>query len=202
MPFFGNTASSPNQYATLSSSKEVSTTNLTSDYNSQYYGDTTTAADSNNQYYGQSYDNQNYNQGYNQNYDQGYNQNYDQGYNQDYNSQYPANQYPAGNYENEIAAPQGAPPSSYDAAVPPPVPTTTYESRRESMNPNSHPTVSNITGAYICAYKYDPQLDDELALQVNDQVQIIEEYEDGWMKAVNLTTGKEGMAPRVCIKEA
>jgi len=86
-----------------------------------------------------------------------------------------------------------------DAAPPPPA---NYESRRESMMPDSHPTNTNVAGAYVCAYKYDPQLEDELELQVNDQVQIIEEYEDGWMKAVNLTTGKEGMAPRVCIKEA
>jgi len=179
MPFFGNSASSPNQYATLSASKDVSTTNLTTDYSSQYYSDkgTEAAVADNNQYY---------------------NQGYDQGY-QDYNNQYPASQYtssqyPASSYENEVVS----------TTVPPPTyPTNTnYESRRESMMPNSQPTTTNVTGAYICAYKYDPQLDDELALQVNDQVQIIEEYEDGWMKAVNLTTGKEGMAPRVCIKEA
>jgi hypothetical protein len=183
MPFFGNSATSPNQYATLSTPKEmtdISTSNLTTDYNTQFYPN----VDNNNQY-GSGYNNNQYGSGYNQQ--------------QDYNNQYDANysnQY--GNYESEIAgvstaAPVPAVVSSTDPAH--------YESRRESMMPGSQPTVTNFNGAYVCAYKYDPQLDDELQLQVNDEVQIIEEYEDGWMKAINLTTGKEGMAPRVCIRE-
>jgi len=177
MPFFGNTATSPNQYATLNTPKEMSmsesTNNLTTDYNNQYYNDNG-YNDTNNQYYGQN----NYNQ-QNQ-YDNNYS-----GYN---------NQYPSNSYENDVVS------GNYP---PPPAPATgNYESRRESMMPNSQPTGTSFTGVYVVAYKYDPQLDDELELQVNDQVQIIEEYEDGWMKAVNLTTGKEGMAPRVCIKEA
>ncbi|ORX44847.1 hypothetical protein BCR36DRAFT_414817 [Piromyces finnis] len=183
MPFFGNSASSPNQYATLGSKKEmtdISTSNLTTDYNTQFYPN----VDSN-QY--------NYNQGSNatyNNFEQSrseYNNQYDSNY-QDYN-----NQYPSGNYENEVAVASNINVISDSAQ---------YESRRESMMPGSQPTSTNFNGAYVCAYKYDPQLDDELELQVNDQVQIIEEYEDGWMKAINLTTGKEGMAPRVCIKEA
>ncbi len=76
-----------------------------------------------------------------------------------------------------------------------------YESRRESILPGIQPTAVNVVGNFVVAYKYDPQLDDELALHIDDQIQIIEEYEDGWMKAYNITTGQEGMAPRVCIKE-
>ncbi|KAL6617119.1 hypothetical protein LY90DRAFT_506403 [Neocallimastix californiae] len=180
MPFFGNSAASPNQYATLNTPKEMteSQNNLTADYNNQYYD---VPPVDQNQYYNQG----NNNYGYDQN--QGYGNQYDQNYG--YN-----NQYPSTTYENEIVG------GAMGAGV---APTPgNYESRRESMMPNSQPTTTNVTGMYVVAYKYDPQLDDELELQVNDQVQIIEEYEDGWMKATNLTTGKQGMAPRVCIKEA
>jgi len=182
MPFFGNSAASPNQYATLNTPKEMteSQNNLTADYNNQYYSDVPPVDQ--NQYYSQP----NNNYGYDQN--QGYGNQYDQSYG--YN-----NQYPSTTYENEIV---GAGAMGTGVAPTP----GNYESRRESMMPNSQPTTTNVTGMYVVAYKYDPQLDDELELQVNDQVQIIEEYEDGWMKATNLTTGKEGMAPRVCIKEA
>ncbi|OUM57608.1 hypothetical protein PIROE2DRAFT_64902, partial [Piromyces sp. E2] len=196
MPFFGNSAASPNQFATLSTPKEIndiSTSNLTTDYNTQFYPN----VDNSNQY-----------GGYNQNSTGGFNQGstYNNPYEppqQDYNNQYDpnyqnySNQYPVGNYENEVAAASAIPSAAtiVDSSA-------HYESRRESMMPGSQPTMTNFNGAYVCAYKYDPQLDDELQLQVNDQVQIIEEYEDGWMKAINLTTGKEGMAPRVCIREA
>jgi len=183
MPFFGNSAASPNQYATLNTPKDMpmseSTNNMTSDYNPQFFSDATNV-DNSNQYYNQSSNAYSYDQSQNQ-----YGNQYDSSY-QSYN-----NQYPSTTYENEIAGTAVATTASAN-----------YESRRESMMPNSQPTSTNVNGIYIVAYKYDPQLDDELELQVNDQVQIIEEYEDGWMKATNLTTGKEGMAPRVCIKEA
>jgi len=182
MPFFSNSAASPNQYATLNTPKDMgmteSTSNLTSSYNQQYFSDVGTV-DTTNQYYNQS---SSYGAGFDQSQSQ-YNASY-----QNYN-----NQYPATTYENEIA---GA------AVVQPPVSQANYESRRESMMPNVQPTNTNFNGVYVVAYKYEPQLDDELELQVGDQVQIIEEYEDGWMKATNLSTNREGMAPRVCIKEA
>jgi len=149
MPFFTNSSISPGQYATLRPSKEMSDsqTNLSGNYNNQYYGK------------------ENNNYGYTQN------QNY-------------------GNQNTGYA--------TLGTDQPP----TQYLNRRESIMPNSQPVITNNTGKYIVIYSYEPQLEDELELHINDKVHVIEEYEDGWMKANNITTGEEGMAPKVCIKEA
>jgi len=199
MPFFGNgSATSPPAYSTLGSSnpppsysitkKDImsDTNNLTSDYNTQFYSNVDT-----NQYtYKYEPSNEEYNDQYDVNYQYG-------------------NQYTDNNYDNNVVGTTAADTNNVAAAAETNITidetaqdTANYETRRESMIPGSRPTSTNIPGHYVCSYKYDPQLDDELALHVDDKVQIIEEYEDGWMKAINLTTGQEGMAPRVCIKEA
>jgi len=108
------------------------------------------------------------------------NNNYGYSQNQNYGNQYPLKN---------------------NGTVQPLSPPTQYLSRHESINPSSRPITTNNTGKYIVIYKYDPQLEDELELHVNDKVHIIEEYEDVWMKVKNITTGKEGMAPKVCVKE-
>jgi len=198
MPFFGNSsATSPPAYSTLGSSKAPpsysistkdmnDTNNLTSDYNTQFYNNVDT-----NQY---TYKFEPSNEEFNDQYEVDY--------------QY-GNQYANNNYDNNVVGTTAADTNNVAAAAETKITvndtaqdTANYESRRESMIPGSRPTSTNIPGHYVCSYKYDPQLDDELALHVDDKVQIIEEYEDGWMKAINLTTGQEGMAPRVCIKEA
>jgi len=196
MPFFGNgTATSPPAYSTLSSSKQPpsysitakdmnDTNNLTSDYNTQFYSN----VDSNQYTYKYEPSNEEYNDQYDVNYQYG-------------------NQYSENNYDNNVVGTTAADTNNVAAETSITINNQTqdvanYESRRESMIPGNRPTSTNIPGHYVCSYKYDPQLDDELALHVDDKVQIIEEYEDGWMKAINLTTGQEGMAPRVCIKEA
>lgn len=84
-----------------------------------------------------------------------------------------------------------------------------YDVRRESMNPVKKQSESSTinqssveitqssqnNAIYICTYPYEPKLNDELELKLNDNIKILEEYEDGWMKAINLTSGKEGVAP-------
>lgn len=203
MPFYGGSVSSPNHFATLNSTKP---TNQYETMNNNNFGTMTQTAtplyngsNTNNQYYDNAtnqygYDYQQPPATYAQDQQaQAYDQ-YDPNYQYDQTS----NPYSGQGYEEENlvagAAATGVAAYNFDTTQ-----------RRESMRPTSNvndniPIVSNNM-TYICQYKYDPSLDDELELKVDDQVQIIEEYEDGWMKARNLTSGKEGMAPRVCLRD-
>jgi len=223
MPFFGNSATSinsQNQYSSNSLPREVnevgSTNNLTTNYDNQFYGNTDTSQYNNN--FDQSP--QNYNEQYDPNYQYG-----EESYKVvDNNANgFATNGYGTIGYDSNVTASEInniSAPTNYDTTgvssnlgVPNTLGVATnivdtsqdnanYESRRESMLPGIKPTAVNVAGSFVVTYKYDPQLDDELALHVGDQIQIIEEYEDGWMKAFNVSTGQEGMAPRVCIKEA
>jgi len=170
MPFYGN-AASPNKYPSL----DLETKNTMS--------------------YISSIDYNNPNQ--TQNYQSNYQSNYD--YTQNSQQPYDTNQYPSSyDYENVPSTVNG------DATVYASSTEPSYDVRRESKNQFINPLPSDNynpnASIYTCTYQYDPKLDDELELKLNDQIQIIEEYEDGWMKAINLTTKKEGMAPIVCVK--
>jgi SH3 domain. len=139
-------------------------------------------------------------------------QNYQSSYDYTHSSQpYEANQYLSSyGYDNATTAPTAVTTDAtvYAASVEPTVYAEsnepTYDVRRESKNQFVNPIPSDNynpnASIFNCTYPYDPKLDDELELKINDQIQIIEEYEDGWMKAINLTTKKEGMAPIVCVK--
>jgi len=220
--FYGNSATSinsQNQYSSGSLPREVnevtSTNNLTSNYDNQFYGNTDTK-----QYNDQTQQNFDY-----PNYQYGGNQYADESYKiVDNNTNgFATNGFGTIGYDSNVTASELnniSTPINYDTTgvstnlgVPNTLGVATnivdtsqdnanYESRRESMLPGIKPTAVNVAGSFVVAYKYDPQLDDELALNVGDQIQIIEEYEDGWMKAFNMSTNQEGMAPRVCIKEA
>jgi len=198
MPFYGNTVSSPNQYTTL----DVPKSN-TLNYN--------TNRTTNDNYYQQNtYNNYNYS---NDNQFPAY-QTMDYQYDNNTNPAVSSPNYQ--NYENVNTTINTMP--TYDVVSNNNINTmqnensVNYDNRRESMNQsmsmdqsmsqNNMAPISNSNNlTYTCSYPYEPKLDDELELRVNDKVKILEEFEDGWMKAMNITTGKEGMAPIVCVKE-
>ncbi|ORX44845.1 hypothetical protein BCR36DRAFT_585958 [Piromyces finnis] len=79
-----------------------------------------------------------------------------------------------------------------------------YDLRRDSMNQSSNINVASTNQnekTYVCTYPYIPKLDDEVEIRLNDEVKIIEEFQDGWGKIYNVTTNREGMAPLVCLKQ-
>jgi len=127
-------------------------------------------------------------------------QNYQSNYDYTQNSQpYETSQYPSSYDYDNVTTTATADATVYAQSTEP-----SYDVRRESKNQFINPLPSDNynpnASVFNCTYPYDPKLDDELELKLNDQIQIIEEYEDGWMKAINLTTKKEGMAPIVCVK--
>jgi len=208
MPFYGNNVSSPNQFATL----DVPKNNATMTYNSNAYNTLSNANAYNTLPNANSYNTLPNNNDY-------YGQNY--GYSQTpaYDNQYGQVQTTDYQYQQPIAT-IGAEATNVAATATAAVATGTnannsvsYDTRRESMNQsmsqsmspsmNQSPvgnTANNNKTIYTCTYPYDPKLDDELELKLYDKVQILEEFEDGWMKAMNLTSGREGMAPMVCVK--
>ncbi|OUM57166.1 hypothetical protein PIROE2DRAFT_17926 [Piromyces sp. E2] len=134
------------------------------------------------------------------NYDYNQNSNYDNQYNQygQYGTEYQQFDSVSNSVSNNVS--NNAYVSSAALAVNDN--SINYDPRRESMNQSANLSLNEPSnGPYCCCtYPYDPKLDDELELRVNDEIQVIEEFEDGWMKAYNKTTNKEGMAPIVCIK--
>jgi len=191
MPFFGNTATSPRSYATLDIPKD-STSSL--NYANTVYSSTAPLNYDYNQ--NPSYDSHQYGQ-----------------YGNDY-QQYEATNDASGAPIGTTAA-VGAAAAVGTAAVAANDNSINYDPRRESLNKANNlaplndaiqndTTQNNNTAQneqfYSCTYPYDPKLDDELELRINDEIQILEEFEDGWMKAYNRTTNKEGMAPIVCVK--
>ena len=177
MPFYGNSAS-PSKYSSIDlKNKNMSYISTHSFSNNIQYS---SSIQNKNQYY------------QNNNYDYNQPPSYETIEN---------NQYQTTDYNNVTSAVNTA---STDALIVNNHDSVAYDTRRESMQQsNNEPSNDNAqpTGEiYNCTYPYEPKLDDELELKVNDEIQIIEEFEDGWMKAVNLTTQKEGMAPIVCVK--
>ncbi|ORZ09513.1 hypothetical protein BCR42DRAFT_334545 [Absidia repens] len=55
-------------------------------------------------------------------------------------------------------------------------------------------------GTFTVVTTYAPTLSDEIDVQPNDQVQIFEEYDDGWCLGINLTRGQtRGVFPKHCV---
>ncbi|ORX51719.1 hypothetical protein DM01DRAFT_255755 [Hesseltinella vesiculosa] len=55
-------------------------------------------------------------------------------------------------------------------------------------------------GTYIVTATYTPTLSDEIDIQAGDQVQVFEEYDDGWCLGLNLTRGQtRGVFPKHCV---
>ncbi|KAI8074454.1 hypothetical protein BC940DRAFT_230751 [Gongronella butleri] len=58
-------------------------------------------------------------------------------------------------------------------------------------------------GTYAVSATYTPTLSDEIEIQVGDQVQVFEEYDDGWCLGVNVTRGQtRGVFPKHCVNAA
>ncbi|KAI8384340.1 uncharacterized protein BYT42DRAFT_562177 [Radiomyces spectabilis] len=55
-------------------------------------------------------------------------------------------------------------------------------------------------GTYTVVSTYTPTLSDEIVIHVGDQVQIYEEYDDGWCLGANLSRhGERGVFPKHCV---
>jgi len=51
-------------------------------------------------------------------------------------------------------------------------------------------------------HAYEPQIDDELRLEVDNDIDVLYEYDDGWCWAFNKTTGEQGACPLLCLVSA
>jgi len=51
-------------------------------------------------------------------------------------------------------------------------------------------------------HAYEPQIDDELRLVVDNEIDVLYEYDDGWCWAINKTTGEQGACPLLCLVSA
>jgi len=51
-------------------------------------------------------------------------------------------------------------------------------------------------------HAYEPQIDDELRLEVDNEIDVLYEYDDGWCWAINKTTGEQGACPLLCLVSA
>jgi len=54
---------------------------------------------------------------------------------------------------------------------------------------------------YIAVHVYEPQLNDELLLDVNDIVEVVYVYDDGWVWGINTRTGESGACPMLCLEK-
>lgn len=55
---------------------------------------------------------------------------------------------------------------------------------------------------YNAIHTYEPQINDELKLEIGDKVDVIYEYDDGWVWAINKTNGEQGACPLLCLASA
>jgi hypothetical protein len=53
---------------------------------------------------------------------------------------------------------------------------------------------------FRCIHAYEPQIDDELRLDLENDIDVLYEYDDGWCWAINKTTGEQGACPMLCLK--
>ncbi|OUM61607.1 hypothetical protein PIROE2DRAFT_20923 [Piromyces sp. E2] len=51
-------------------------------------------------------------------------------------------------------------------------------------------------------HAYEPQIDDELRLEVDNEIDVLYEYDDGWCWAINKTSGEQGACPLLCLVSA
>jgi len=52
---------------------------------------------------------------------------------------------------------------------------------------------------FRCIHAYEPQIDDELRLDIDNEIDVLYEYDDGWCWAINKTTGEQGACPMLCL---
>ncbi|KAJ1508123.1 hypothetical protein HMI54_010986 [Coelomomyces lativittatus] len=81
-----------------------------------------------------------------------------------------------------------------------PLPSRPLSKRVSSMLPMSQPPSDSImvpsdAPAYYAIREYIPKMEDELALEEGDVILVIEEFDDGWVKAMNERTGSQGVCP-------
>ncbi|KAI8878440.1 hypothetical protein K501DRAFT_246870 [Backusella circina FSU 941] len=70
-----------------------------------------------------------------------------------------------------------------------------------SIPPRMSPTQAGSLGVFFVVGTYSPTLSDEIDIQLNDQVELLVEYDDGWCQGINLTRGHaKGVFPRHCIE--
>jgi len=48
---------------------------------------------------------------------------------------------------------------------------------------------------YVAIYSYEPNMSDELTININDRIHLLEMYSDGWGYGKNVTTGQIGILP-------
>lgn len=53
-----------------------------------------------------------------------------------------------------------------------------------------------------CCFPYEAQVYDEISAAEGDRVFVISCYDDGWVRALNINTGKKGILPLICLKSA
>jgi len=115
---------------------------------------------------------------------------YSNGYLNIYGQQSSYDQY-GSNYGNDYSYNQ-----SYDNA------NTTEYTYDESYITNSNESYE-VDHDYTAIYSYEPNMDDELIINVNDRIHLLEMYKDGWGYGKNVTTGQIGVLPlnRLKIEE-
>ncbi|ORX49753.1 hypothetical protein BCR36DRAFT_353518 [Piromyces finnis] len=55
---------------------------------------------------------------------------------------------------------------------------------------------------YRAVHTYEPQLNDELLLEINDIVEVVYIYDDGWVWGINTRTNESGACPMLCLEKA
>lgn len=54
---------------------------------------------------------------------------------------------------------------------------------------------------YIAIHTYEPQLNDELLLELNDIIEVVYVYDDGWVWGINTRTNESGACPMLCLEK-
>ncbi|KAJ3340706.1 C-Jun-amino-terminal kinase-interacting protein 2 [Entophlyctis luteolus] len=62
------------------------------------------------------------------------------------------------------------------------------------------PPVSNkVPKLRLVTHEFTPEMTDEVQLNVGDQVQLFQEFDDGWASGRNMNSGREGILPLDCL---
>ncbi|KAJ3093450.1 Sorbin and SH3 domain-containing protein 2 [Physocladia obscura] len=70
---------------------------------------------------------------------------------------------------------------------------------RMSLEFNPPARSNKIAKVRIATYGFEPERRDEIELKAGDQVQLLQEFDDGWGVGRNLNTGREGVLPLDCL---
>jgi len=54
---------------------------------------------------------------------------------------------------------------------------------------------------YRAVHTYEPQLNDELLLEMGDIVEVVYVYDDGWVWGINTRTNESGACPMLCLEK-